>query len=380
MGITIKEVNTRKEFRRFLHLPYKIFKGNAYWTPPLLLDERNTFNPSKNPAFEYCLCKLWNAYDENGEYVGRIAGIINNRSNEIWNEKKVRFGWIDFIDSQEVAEALIKTVGDWGKKHGLTRMHGPLGFTDMDREGMLIEGFEYLCPMSSIYNHPYYKERLEEAGFEKEVDWIQNEMNASQDVPEKVAHVSSMIKDKYQLSLLEIKSMKKLASQYGVPFFQALNLSFKNLYGYVPLTEKQMKYYINLYFPFLRKKLICFVVDKDQNVVGFGISMPSLSKALQKCKGKIFPFGWYYLMKALKKHEHIDLYLNGVVPEWQSKGVHTIYYSEMNKSYIKLGVKTAITNPQLETNQASIIWNKYGGKIVMRRRAYGRDIDQSTEK
>lgn len=372
--LTIREISTKKDFHRFLQFPYDLFKDDKMWVPPLILDEKTTFDKRKNPALEFCEYKIFMAY-RGDKAVGRIVGIINTKSNSIWKEKRIRFGWFDFVDDNAVCKILLDAVAEWGKSKGMEEIVGPMGFTDMDKEGMIVEGFDVDCPMACYYNPSYYPKHMDMLSYRKEVDWVQYQIPANQPVPEKVHRINEMIKDKYDLKTVQGLSKKQLAERYGLKLFNTLNDAFSDLFGYVPLNDKQKEFYINQYFPFLDKRLICLVVDKNDDVVAFGISMPSLSNALRKCKGRLFPFGWIHLLKALKNFENIDLYLNGVKPEWQNKGIHSIYYAEMNKQYIKLGSKMAIADPQLETNQAANIWKKYDSRIAIIRRAYIKTIE-----
>ncbi|MDR1726121.1 MAG: N-acetyltransferase [Bacteroidales bacterium] len=372
--ITIIEAINKKQFNVFLKFPYSLFKNDKMFVPPLLIDERATFNKKINPALEFCDYKIFLAYKD-GKIAGRIVGMINSKANEIWKRTRVRFGWFDFINDKDVANALLNAVAQWGKSRGMDKILGPMGFTDMDKEGMMIEGFDTDCPMACYYNPQYYPQIMDALGYEKEVDWVQYEIIANQPVPDKIKRINELIKNKYNLRIIDNVSKKEIAKKYGVKLFQTLNEAFKDLFGYVPLNDKQIRFYIKQYFPFLDKRLICFVVDENDNVVAFGVSMPSLCKALRKSKGRLFPFGWFYLLKALHNFEKIDLYLNGVAPEWQNKGVHSLYYAEMNRRYIALGAKTAIANPQLEDNQAAHIWEKYDSRIAIRRRAYVKEIN-----
>lgn len=371
--LIVKEVTTSKELKRFFKFPYELFKNDKMWVPSLLIDEKTTFNKKKNPSFEFCDCKIFMAFRGN-KVVGRIVGIINKKANIIWKENRVRFGWFDFIDDKEVSKALLDAVIEWGKENKMTEIVGPMGFTDMDKEGMMVEGFEVDCPMSCYYNPSYYPEHMDYLSYKKEVDWIQYQIPANQPVPDKVHRINEMIRNKYSLKIVQDMKMSEIAKRYGSKLFDSINESFSHLFGYVPLNERQKQFYINQYFPFLDKRLICLIVDSNDDVVAFGVSLPSLSKALRKCKGKLFPFGWIHLLKALRNFENIDLYLNGVRPEWQNKGIHSIYYAEMNKSYIALGAKMAIANPQLETNKAANIWEKYDSRVAIRRRAYIKSI------
>jgi hypothetical protein len=367
--VTIKEVTTKKEFSKFLKFPYTLYKDDKVWIPAMLSEEKKTFNPKVNPAFEHCKAKMFLAYKDN-KVVGRVVAIINPRVNETWNQKRVRFGWLDFINDKEVAQQLLQAVEVWGKQEGMHEMVGPQGFCNMDRSGMLVEGFDVEPPGGCNYNPPYYPQILDELGYEKEVDSIQYELPGSQEVPEKVLKINSLIKEKYKLKIVEGLSKKEVMKRYGVKFFESLNRTYKDLFGFVPLTEKQIPYYIKQYFPFLNLKMSCFIVDENDTIVGFGIAMPSLSMARKKSNGKLFPFGWIHLLKALRNFDKIDLYLTGVTPEWQNKGIHSLYHAVLNQNFINLRVKTAITNPQLESNEAHWIWMKYNSKIILRRRIY----------
>jgi len=367
--VIIKEVATKKEFNSFFELPSSLFKKHEAWVPQLLGGEKETFNENKNPAFEFCKSKIFLAY-QGKKVVGRVAAIINNKVNETWNQKRVRFGWLDFIDDKEVVEKLLQAVEYFGKENGMDEIVGPQGFCNMDRAGMVVDGFEVETPGSCYYNPDYYPKYIEELGYQKEVDTFQYVLPATQPVPEKVLKINDLIKEKYKVKVVEGITKKELAKRYGVKFFKALNESYTGLFGFVPLTDRQIDYYIGHYFPFLNMKLICFIVDENDDVVGFGISMPSLSKAQKKCNGKLFPFGWFHLLKALNNYEKIDLLLTGVTPKWKNSGIHSLYHTELNNNYIELGVKTAITNPQLENNEAHRIWLKYNSKFLIRRRIY----------
>ncbi|NVO01696.1 MAG: hypothetical protein HXX09_03260 [Bacteroidetes bacterium] len=373
MGIIIKEVFTKSDLKKFINFQYELYKGNKFWCPPMKMDEMNTLSKDKNPSFDYCEARYWLAYKDD-KIVGRIAGIINPKSNQRWEQKHIRFGWIEFINDVEVCQALLKTVEDWGKERGLNHIHGPLGFTDMDNEGMLVKGFDELSTMASIYNHEYFPELMEKAGYQKDADWIQYEFKIPSEPNEKVEKFANIAKERYGLRVLEVKKSKELLP-YAKKMFELLNRSFKDLYGFTELTEKQMNLYVKQYFGFIVPKYICLVVDKSDEVVGFGVSLPSLTKASQKCKGNLFPFGFMHLLKALKNSEIIDMYLNGIAPEYQGKGVHAIYYDFLTKSYINNNVKLAITNPQLEENAKALnVWKHYDGRQHITRRCYLKEI------
>jgi hypothetical protein len=369
MRVTIQEVISGKDLKRFVKFPFKLFKSCKYWVPPLIQDEIGILNKNKNPAFDYCEARYWLAY-KGSEIAGRIAGIINHRSNEKWGQRLVRIGWVDFIDDKEVSQQLFATVENWAKERDMEGVHGPLGFTDMDNEGLLIEGFDKLPTISNIYNYPYYKEHFEELGYVKDEDWLQYIFNASQAIPEKVKRINQLIMQKYNLKILKFKSVREVVAR-GREVFEVLNASFAHLYGFVSLTDKEIDFYIKQYFTYLRLDFVCFVADSAGKIIGFGISLPSLSKAMQKAKGRLFPFGFIHILSALRKNDAVDLCLNGVLPEWQNKGVHSLYYVEMNNIYIRNHVKIAISNQQLESNTNAIsVWKNYDKELYIRRRCY----------
>lgn len=367
--ITIKEVTNRKELKRFILFPFKLYKKDKNWVPPLIMDEWNIFDSTKNPAFDHCEAAYFLAYKENVE-VGRIAAIINHKANVRWNEKRTRFGWIAFIDDLEVSKALLDAAETWGSAKGMKGIHGPLGFSDFDPEGMMVEGFEHEPSITTAYNFPYFPGHLEAHGFRKSVDWVQYKFNASQEIPEKIKRINRLITDKYQVETFIPKTKKEMLA-YAPDFFQTLNLAFKELYGFTELSDRQIHFYTKAYLGFARPELICFLLDESNRVVGFGISFPSLSKAFQKAQGKLFPFGFIHILKALRKYDTVDLYFNGVHPDWQKKGIHSLYYTAMNEQYIKNNVKFAISTGQLETNINAVgIWDNYNKEPYFRTRCY----------
>ena len=369
MNVTIHEVVTKKDLKQFVLFPFQLFAGCRYWVPPLISGEISTLRKDVNPSFEYCEARYWLARS-NGKIVGRIAGILNPRSIEKWNQRLIRIGWIDFVDDLEVSKALFDVVENWAKELGLEGAHGPLGFTDMDYEGLLVEGFDKLPTITNIYNYPYYMDHFEKHGYAKVEDWMQYNINASQPVPEKVERINALIMEKYNLQVLKFKSLREIRPRIK-EVFGALNHSFTNLYGFVALTDREIDYFVNNYFSFLKPEFVCLVADASGKIIGFGISMPSLSKAMQKAKGRLFPFGFIHILRAMRKNDTVDLCLTGVLPEWHNKGVHSIYHSEMNKAYIRNKFKTAITNPQLESNINAIsAWKSYEKEPYIRRRCY----------
>jgi GNAT superfamily N-acetyltransferase len=370
--ITITEAITKKEMKKFIMFPFELYKNDKNWVPPLIFDEWNTFSRKKNPSFEHCEAAYLLAYKDE-KVVGRIAAIINHKANERWNDKRTRFGWIAFIDDLDVSKDLLDVAEEWGNAHAMKGIHGPLGFSDLDPEGMLIEGFDKEPSITSAYNYPYFPIHMEKHGFIKSVDWVQSKLNASQPIPEKVARINKLIAQKYNLKTY-IPKKKKDAISLVPKFFNTLNASFKHLYGFTELTEKQIKYYTDAYFGFACPELLCFILDEKDEVVGFGIIFPSLSKAFKKAKGKLFPFGFIHILKALKNYDTIDLYFNGVHPDWQNKGIHSLYYAAMNEVAIERKVKFAITTGQLETNINAVgIWNNYEKEPYLRTRCYKRN-------
>lgn len=378
MEIALKRVQTSRDLKRFIDFQYSLYKGNQFWCPPMYMDERKTLSRQKNPAFDFCEAEYWIAYRD-GKPVGRIAGIINHKANERWNEKLVRFGWIDFIDDLEVSRVLIEAVVKWGESKGMVGIHGPLGFSDMDNEGMLIKGFDEMATLASIYNYPYYVDHMEKLGFAKAADWVQYEFDIPPSIPDKVERLSLLVQEKYKLSIIKAKSSKDLLP-YAPKMFITLNQAFRNLYGYTELNQRQMDMYVKAYFGFIRPEYVSFVVDEHDDVVGFGISMPSLTKVLQKCNGKLFPFGFLYILRAIKKNTVIDMYLNGVRPDYHGKGVNALYYNEMHRAYIKGGITKAVTNPQLEDNaKALTIWKNFNGRQHLTRRCWIRHFHEASK-
>jgi len=368
--IQIQEVKSKSDLNKFIAFPNKLYKGNKYRVPQLHTFEKSTLTPEKNPAFGFCDAKYWLAY-KNEEIVGRIAGIINSKSNEIWKENHVRFGWIDFIDDIDVSASLIKTVENWGESKGMTAIHGPLGFSDMDLEGMLIEGFDEIGTQATIYNYPYYPVHLEKLGYIKDVDWVQFEIKIPDKIPDKVKRIAAIVQKKYDLRTFRPKKAKEILP-YAKSMFYTLNESFKDLYGFVPLSEKQIEYYTKQYFSMINPKFVCFVIDnRNDEVIGFGLSVLSLSEALMKANGKLYPFGFIGILKALRKNDKVDALLQAVKPEYQNKGIPAIFFNEMGQSYIDNGVQTAISSHALENNvSAFLMFKDYEHRQHLRRRCY----------
>lgn len=376
--ITIREVETKKELKKFIRFNYELYKDNPYSVPDLYEDMLNTFS-DKNAAMEFCKAKYFLAYNEKGEIVGRVAGIINEKANKKWDRKTVRFGWIDFIDDIEVSKALLDKVEQWGRENGMTEMQGPLGFTDMDAEGMLIEGFEELSTMATIYNYPYYPVHMEKLGFEKDADWIEMRLTVPREtgLPERLKRIAEIVMEKYNLSIKKYTSSKKIAKDYGQDIFKLINEAFSPLFGYSELSQKQIDQYIKMFLPLLDLKLISLITEADGKLIGVGISMPSLSRALQKAKGKLFPFGWFHLLKALKweKPKDLDLMLVAIKPEYQNKGVNSILFYDLLPICIEEGYEYVETNVELETNtKVQSQWIYFERRQHKRRRCFKKEL------
>ena len=375
MAIEIRKIDTKGGLKKFVKWGIDLYKGNECFVPPLVMDDVNTLDPHNNPAFDFCESIYFMAYDD-GKPVGRIAGIINNVVNEKTGKKTLRFGWVDFIDDPRVSEALFRAVEVWGRSKGMEEIVGPLGFSDMDPEGMLVEGFDQEGTMATIYNYPYYPKHLEAMGFEKEADWIEFRMTVPDGIPERYQRISDIIKRKYELSTPKYTSAKKLVKDYGQEIFQLINEAYSELYGYSPLTPRQINRYISMYIPVLRLDNISLIVDKDKKLIGVGIAMPSMSKALIKCRGRMFPFGWIHLLKALRgQNDVVDLLLVAVKPEYQSKGVNSLLFTDLIPCFIKNGYKFAESNPELELNQkVQSQWGYFETRQHKRRRAYRKPL------
>jgi len=373
MGIIIKEVKGKRDLNKFINFPYILYKGCHYYVPPLKFDEQATLNIEKNPAFDYCEARYWLAY-KNGKLVGRIAGILNNAYVEKWKNKYMRFGWIDFVEDLEIATALITQVENWALERKMAAVHGPLGFTDLDHEGMLVEGFDQLGTLATLYNYPYYPPFLEKLGYKKDIDWVEYKVKVPKVVPEKLENIAFIIQRRLKLDVVHAKSRKDILP-YAVEIFQLINDAYADLYGVVPITPKQMQYYIKQYFSFMRTDFVSLITDASGRLAAFGITMPSLSKALQKSNGKLLPFGFISLLKAIRKNDSADLLMVAIRKDLQGKGVNAILMYETVSSYIKNNIKFAETNPELEDNQKiRAIWDHFDATQHKRRRCFIKNL------
>ena len=374
--IVVKEVKSKRELRRFVQFGIDLYEGNPYYCPPIFFDEMNTFNPKGNPALEVCDFVVYMAY-RNSEIVGRIVGIVNHRANEAWGVKKCRFGWFDFIDDYEVFRSLLDAVAEWGRSKGMTCLNGPVGFTDFDHQGLLIEGFDYNSPMASLYTHPYYVAHYERYGLEKEADWIEFQVTPPTEAPERMRRVARLVEERYGLHTVKVKNSRELRRRYGYTYFDVLDAAYQKLYNYQPMTQRQKQYYCNMFFPLLNFDFVTIVANDADEIVAVGLGMPSLSEALRKCRGRLFPFGWYHLIKALKAKQmtDFDLLLIAVRPDYQDRGVNALIFDEMTPYFSKYGIQRVETSAILETNHKSyanfVIFDHIQHK---RRRAFAKDI------
>ena len=377
MAVEIKRVTKKSELKRFIRFNYEFYKNNPYAVPDLYDDMLGTFSPKKNAAFEFCEADYFLAYRE-GRIVGRVAAIINHRANEQWQKKTVRFGWIDFIDDLEVSRALIGAVKQWGKERGMDTIEGPLGFTDMDAEGMLIEGFDQLSTMATIYNYPYCRQHMEKLGMEKSGDWVEVKIYGPDEIPEKHKRISDIIARKYNLHVRKLTSKREvLRSGLAHDIFRLINDAYAPLFNFSRMTERQIDQYVRMYVPVLDLRMVSIVENEQNEIVAVGISMASLSEALQKAKGRLLPFGWFYLLKALfwKRPKMLDLLLVGVRPDYQNKGVNALLFTDLIPVYQQLGFEYAESNPELELNEkVQNQWQYFKTEQHKRRRCFKAQI------
>ena len=379
-SVQIKRVETKKDLKAFIECHYDLYEGSQYDAPNLYSDELKTLSKDKNAAFDFCEAEYFLALKE-GKVVGRVAGIINNRANEKWGTKDVRFGWIDFIDDIEVSKALLKAVEDYGKEKGMDSIVGPLGFTDMDPEGMLTWGFDQLGTMATSYNYDYYPKHMEKlGGWEKDNDYVEYRLDVPETAPEKYTKIAEMVEKRYNLHARKLTKKDIFEGGYGKKLFDLINVTYSHLYGFSELSERQIDQYVKMYFPLADLDLITVVEDgnKDNQLVGLAITIPSLTRALQKChRGRLFPFGWWHLLRARKfqKTEVGDLLLIGVLPEYRSKGANSLVFADLIPRYVKYGFKWGETHVEMETNESvQSQWGPLDPTMHKKRRCYRKAI------
>ena len=371
--VQIIQVNNEKQLSDFIKFPMELYKNNQNYVPSLINDEKNIWNPKENPALAYSEAKQFLAY-KNNKLAGRIAVMINYKEAKELGIEKVRFGWLDFIDDEEVSKALINEAIKFAQEKNIKKIEGPMGFTNLDKAGMLTFGFDKLATMIGIYNFSYYPKHLEKLGLIKEKEWVEFEIDFPEVLPDKVLKFSKLIAEKYQLKTLEFKSKEEILPLVE-PMFKLLDETYKNLSTYTPISDEQIQHYKEKYFGLIDKDYIICVVDKEFNLVAFAITMPSYSKALQKSKGKLLPFGWWHFMNASRKNDRANFYLIGVHPEYQKRGVTAIIFKEIWNTFRKKGVKFLETNPELEENKnIQLLWQDYHPVNHKRRRTYSLDL------
>ena len=376
MSVIIRKVESQKDFKTFARFANKLYKVNKYYVPSMPADDLNTFNPKTNAAFEFCEAGFYLAYKDD-KLVGRVAAIVNHKANEAWKVQQVRFGWFDFIDDMEVSAALLDAVIAFGKERGMTQIAGPLGFTDFDPEGMLVEGFDRVSTMALIYNHPYYPEHMKKLGYYKETGWLEYRITLPQELHERHRHIAECVMERYHLKIVKKTRRQIKKERYGQKLFQLINATYCDLYGYSLLSEKQIDQYVDLYLSLADPRMFSFVEDENGELIALAITIPSLSEALQKCRGEIFPFGWWHLLKALywKKPDTLDMLLIGVRPDYQSKGINALLFCDLFKTYKELGFKYAETNANLETNaKVQAMWSPFEKEQHKKRWVFGKEI------
>ena len=376
MSVEIKIVSpTRRELNGYVKFGIDLYEGNDCYVPPLVFDEVETLMPQKNPAFEFCRAQSFMAYRD-GKAAGRITAIINDKVNERTGRLQARFGFVDFVDDPVVVDALFNAAEQWSREQGMAEIVGPMGFSDMDHEGMLVEGFDELGTMATIYNYPYYPVHMVRMGYVKDADWIEFRMTVPEGIPDKMARIADIVRKKYNLRVLKYTSGKKIKADYGQELFNLINEAYDRLYGYSPLSPKQIDYYIDMYLGILKLEYVPVIVDEAGKLVGVGITMPSLSRALQKSRGRLFPTGWFHLLRALRGHnDTVDLMLVAVAPEYQNKGVNALLFADLIPVYIKNGVKFAESNLELEDNaNVQAQWQYFEHRQHRRRRAYRKQL------
>ena len=375
--VEIREIQpTKRNLLKFVHFPIDtLYRDSKFFVPPLVTDEINTLRPDKNPAFDFCEAVYYLAYRD-GKIVGRVAGIINHVCNERSGKKEARFSYIDFIDDAEVVDALIDAVTRWGKSKGMEHLTGPLSFTDMDPEGMLVEGFDRVGTSGGIYNYPYYPEHMDRLGFVKDADWIELLITIPKEIPEKMKRISDLVSQRYNLTTIKYTNRKKLVADYGDAIFKLINVAYDEIFGYSPLSDKQIKHYIKMYLPFLPLNDLAMAIEKDtRELVAVGISIPSMAKALIKNRGRIFPMGWKPLLQAFKHNDIVDLMLIAVKPEYQNKGVNSLLFTDLIPCFNEYGYKVAESNRELELNSKVLKqWEYFETDQHKRRRAYTKEI------
>ena len=376
MSVTVKKVETKADLKTFVKFPLELYKGCPYYVPNLYLDEMSALDPAKNPMSKYSKSAKFLAYKD-GKVAGRVAAIINEIANKDWNHQEVRFGWMDFIDDKEVSKALIEAVIDFGKQYGMTQISGPLGFTDFDNEGCVIEGFDNISSFMLKYNYPYYGEHFEALGMGKVNDWIEYRIFVPEKLPEKVVRAAGLVAERYQLHVRKITKKQVKKENYGQKIFDLVNRTYNQLFDFTVLTPEVIDNYVDTFLGLLDLDFVTLIENKEGKLVGLAVTMPSLAHAVKKGNGYLFPFGWWHLVKSMyiKHEEAIELMLIAVDPEYQNRGVHAMIFNDLIGNLIKGGFKYGESNAEMETNnKVQNIWNDYQKEFMRRRRVYSKEI------
>ena len=368
----VREVADRRDLRKFIRFPETLYKGCSQYVPPLHKGQEHELMHAA--SLKYCQRKMWLAEDGAGKVVGRICAVINPRYNEKYGTKRVRFGWFDLINDVEVARALFDAAESWAKEQGMEESHGPLHYNTLGRQGMLVEGFDKIAPFSCLYNYPYYVDIVQRLGFEKECDWIQYMMPADQGENDKLKSISARLMERYNLHVADFDALKKDRDMVR-SFFKTYNECYDGkVYNFVPFTKDEIEDEIDQVMGQLDKRLCCVIMDSDDEIAAFGVAIPSVSKAMQKARGRLFPFGWYHVLKALNDFTYLDLMLEGAAPKWQNTGISAVFHGMMAQQFQDCGAKWALANPQIETNTAVNVWGRYQHELWLRRRCWIKKI------
>lgn len=376
MTVVIKTVETKKELAAFAKFGNRFYKGHKCYVPSMPSDDMVTFDRNKNAAFEFCEAEYFLAY-KNNEVVGRVAAIVNHKANKAWNVEQVRFGWFDFIDDLEVSKALLDAVISFGKSKGMKQIAGPLGFTDFDPEGMLVDGFDRMCTMALFYNHPYYPEHMKKHGYIKETGWLEYRITIPTVVPERLKKLSELVLERFNLRLIKKTKSEVMREKYGQKIFQLINETYCNLYGFSLLSPKQIDQFVDTYLGVVNMKMLTFVENEQGELVGAALTMPSIASALQKCNGEIFPIGWWHILKSMywKPTDTLELLLIGVRPDYQNRGVNSVLCVDILENCHRMGFKYAETNANLEDNvKIQAMWAPFEKEQHKKRWIFAKDI------
>ncbi len=373
MSVEIKEVRSKKDLKEFVKVPFTLYRNNACWVPPLIKNEMDTLNPEKNPAFDYCDAAYWTAY-KNNQPAGRIAVILNRKYNQKWNRNDVSFSRFDFIDDDEVSSALMQKAEEWARTKNTGHIHGPLGFTNFDQQGMLVKGFNEMSTLASVYNHSYYPEHMDKMNFQKEIDYVEYEVKTPDAVPEKAARISDIVLKKHNLRTYKADSKRQLLP-YSEQIFDVINQAYKDIFYSVELSSRQVQMFKKKYLSFIDPEFVLLIMDSQDHVIGFNIAMPSLSRAFKKAGGRLFPFGFIHILRALRNPAYLDLYLVGILPEYQNKGINAVFMTDLTRTAIKNGIKKTETNSELETNtKVQAFWKYYDARMHKRKRVFIKNL------